>query len=149
MGVETKQMKRRYWIGVVSRDHVLKGVHGGFTQLCHGKEGPLKRMGTGDWIIYYSSKKNFKENTPYQKFTAIGKIIDNHIYQCDMGNGFIPFRRNIDFLRSKEIPIHPLIPYLSFIVNKKHWGYAFRFGHLEISEQDFHLIAKQMVIKGE
>ncbi|MGG1220830.1 EVE domain-containing protein, partial [Priestia endophytica] len=28
----------RYWVGVASRDHVMKGVQGGFAQLCHGKE---------------------------------------------------------------------------------------------------------------
>jgi hypothetical protein len=26
-----------YWIGVALKDHVLKGVAGGFCQLCHGK----------------------------------------------------------------------------------------------------------------
>ncbi|WP_313897332.1 EVE domain-containing protein [Bacillus cereus group sp. BfR-BA-01380] len=45
-----------YWIGVASRDHVLKGVEGGIAQLCHGDSSPLKRMKSGDWIIYYSSK---------------------------------------------------------------------------------------------
>ncbi|MCU4670958.1 EVE domain-containing protein, partial [Bacillus paralicheniformis] len=62
-------MKRRYWIGVASRDHVLKGVSGGFAQLCHGKEAPLKRMNPDDWIIYYSPKQNLKDDAPYQKFT--------------------------------------------------------------------------------
>ena len=27
----------RYWIGVASRDHVARGVAGGFCQLGHGK----------------------------------------------------------------------------------------------------------------
>ncbi|MFD1637648.1 EVE domain-containing protein [Evansella tamaricis] len=93
------QKKTRYWIGVASRDHVVKGVNGGFAQLCHGKETPLKKMSTGDWIVYYSSKKNITENTPYQKFTALGKVIGDTVFQYDMGNGFIPFRRNIDFIK--------------------------------------------------
>ena len=44
----------RYWLGVVSRAHVERGVAGGFAQLCHGRAAPLARMQTGDWLIYYS-----------------------------------------------------------------------------------------------
>ncbi|MFJ7939210.1 hypothetical protein ACIQYG_11945 [Peribacillus sp. NPDC096622] len=29
----------------------MKGIDGGFAQLCHGKEAPLKKMKNGDWII--------------------------------------------------------------------------------------------------
>ncbi|KGR76330.1 EVE domain-containing protein [Ureibacillus sinduriensis] len=137
--------KTKYWIGVASREHVMKGVCGGFAQLCHGKEAPLKKMGVGDWIIYYSSKESIQESIPYQKFTAIGKVIDDEIFQFDMGNDFIPFRRNIDFISCTETSIHPLIPQLAFIKNKKHWGYPFRFGHLEISEEDFKLITQKML----
>ncbi|MGN9867232.1 EVE domain-containing protein [Bacillus swezeyi] len=138
-------MKTKYWIGVASRDHVLMGVSGGFAQLCHGKEAPLKRMNSGDWIIYYSPKQNLKDQIPYQKFTAIGKVADDSVYKFDAGEGFTPYRRKIDFLRCLEMSIHPFIPSLSFIKNKKHWGYSFRFGHTEISEQDFNLIFKQMI----
>ena len=101
-------------------------------------------MNTGDWIIYYSSKESIQENTPYQKFTAIGKVID-YVFQFDMGNDFIPFRREIDFISCTETSIHPLIPHLTFIKNKKRWGYPFRFGHLEISEKDFKLISEKMI----
>ncbi|WP_020060515.1 EVE domain-containing protein [Bacillus sp. 123MFChir2] len=136
-----------YWIGVASRDHVLKGVEGRFAQLCHGKSTPLKRMKPGDWIIYYSSKHQFNEKTPCQMFTAIGKVIDDHIYEFDMGNGFIPFRRNIKFYSCKETDIHPLIDKLSFIQDKKTWGFPFRYGHLKISKEDFTLIAQEMGIE--
>ena len=34
----------RYWIGVASRDHVMRGVAGGFCQLGHGKAAPVKRL---------------------------------------------------------------------------------------------------------
>lgn len=137
-------MKRRYWIGVASRDHVLKGVSGGFAQLCHGKEAPLKRMNPDDWIIYYSPKQNLKDDAPYQKFTAVGEVSDNRVYKVHAGEGFSPYRRKINFLKCRETPIHPFIPNLSFIKNKRHWGYSFRFGHIEISEHDFKLIVKQI-----
>ena len=48
-------MTTRFWIGVASREHVRLGVAGGFSQLCHGKAHPLKRMAVGDWLIYYVS----------------------------------------------------------------------------------------------
>lgn len=135
----------RYWIGVASRDHVMNAVQGGFAQLCHGKQEPLKKMSTGDWIIYYSPKVKIKESTPYQRFTAIGRVMDDVVFQFDAGNNFSPFRRNIDFISCNETHIQPLISQLSFIKSAKYWGYSFRFGHLEISEKDFKLIAERMI----
>lgn len=40
--------------------------------------------------------------------------------------------------------IRPLIERLSFIQDKTHWGYAFRYGHLEIPRADFELIAAKI-----
>lgn len=105
-------------------------------------------MNVGDWLIYYSSEESFKGNNPYQKFTAIGRVIDDNVYQFDMGNGFVPFRRNLKFMNCAETPIRPLIPNLSFIRNKKQWCSPFRYGHLEINDADFILISKQMDIIG-
>lgn len=136
---------RRYWIGVASRQHVLVGVAGGFAQLCHGKEQPLKRMAKGDWIIYYSPQEVLGEKQPCQHFTAIGKVIGDEIYQVEMAPGFTPFRRDIRVLSAKEIPIRSLLDQLSFIKDKKHWGYVFRFGQLQIPESDFRLIAETML----
>jgi len=134
-----------YWIGVASRQHVLKGVAGGFAQLCHGKERPLKRMARGDWIIYYSPQEVLGGNQPCQRFTAIGEVNGDAVYQVEMAPGFIPFRRDIAFSPATEVSIRPLIERLSFIKDKKHWGYVFRFGHLQIPETDFHLLAEIML----
>ena len=41
---------RRFWIGVASRDHVNVGVKGGFIQLNHGKQAPLRRNVTIDEV---------------------------------------------------------------------------------------------------
>ena len=41
----------RYWVGVVSKNHVLRGVEGNFCQVCHGKGGPLNRMKKGDYLL--------------------------------------------------------------------------------------------------
>jgi len=54
----------KFWIGVASKDHVLRGIDGGFCQLCHGSAQPLKRMSVGDWLIYYSSKATLARRSP-------------------------------------------------------------------------------------
>lgn len=136
----------RHWIGVASREHVRLGIAGGFCQLCHGKQGPLKRMAPGDWIVYYSPGERFCEAALCQRFTAIGEVMDNRVYQFEMSPGFVPWRRDIRFLDADEIPIRPLIEQLAFIRDKRRWGYVFRFGHLEIPEQDFALIAAGMLV---
>ncbi|WKE64048.1 EVE domain-containing protein [Gallaecimonas kandeliae] len=139
----------RYWIGVASKDHVERGVAGGFCQLCHGKAQPLKRMSVGDWILYYSPRETFEEASgearPCQQFTAIGEVVGAEAYPFEMAPGFVPHRRDIRFLDSRAVPIRPLLEQLSFIRDKGRWGYAFRFGHLEIPRADFELIAKAML----
>lgn len=135
----------RYWIGVASKDHVARGVSGGFCQLCHGKAQQLKRMKQGDWIIYYSPKEVFGSDDSCQQFTAIGRVIGDEVYQFEMMPGFIPFRRDIEFLPAQAADIRPLINQLGFIQNKSRWGYAFRFGHIEISQEDFELISSKML----
>ncbi len=135
----------RYWIGVASKDHVSRGVTGGFCQLCHGKAQPLKRMTVGDWIIYYSPKERFEDSVPCQAFTAIGEVVGGKVYPFEMFPGFVPFRRDIRFLPAQDAPIRPLLAQLSFIRDKSRWGYAFRFGHLEIPQADFQLIAGKML----
>jgi hypothetical protein len=134
----------RYWIGVASKDHVLKGVQGGFCQLCHGKSNPLKRLNSGDWIIYYSPRSAMNSGDSVQSFTAIGQILDGEPYPFDMGNGFVPYRRDVCFIAAAEILIRLLLDDLSFIKNKKSWGYVFRFGLFEIPESDFQRIAEAM-----
>ncbi len=135
----------RYWIITASKEHVKKGVQGGFAQACHGKSSPLKKMNKGDYVIYYSSKEYFDKTEKCQEFTAIGKVKSNDIYQFQMTPEFCPFRKDIDFMESKDISILPLIDELDFIPNKQKWGYPFRWGALKINEHDFKLISNLML----
>ena len=137
----------RYWIGVASKEHVLKGVRGGFCQLCHGKHNPLKRLSAGDWIIYYSPRTAMNSGDIVQSFTAIGEVLDGEPYLFDMSNGFEPYRRDIRFVEGEEISIRFLLEDLIFIKNKKSWGYVFRFGFFEIPESDFQRIAAAMKVE--
>ena len=137
----------KYWMAVASREHVLRGVSGGFCQVCHGKGAPLKQMAPNDWIIYYSPTEEFQRPKICRAFTAIGRIQAKEPYLFQMSEGFIPWRRDVAFLEAKEAPIEPLIEALTFIQNKKSWGFPFRRGYFAIPEADFELIKKAMHVK--
>ena len=64
----------RYWINTVSRDHVQRGVAGGFTQVDHGKDTRLKRMSKGDGIIFYSPRSELGSGEPLQRCTTTGAV---------------------------------------------------------------------------
>ena len=102
-------------------------------------------MHAGDWVIFYSPKLEYEKPEKLQSFTAICQIKDENIYQQDMGDRFVPFRRDVTFLPTRDISILPLINDLTFIKHKTHWGAPFRFGTLQITEQDFKLIASRML----
>ncbi|GGE70437.1 EVE domain-containing protein [Pedobacter psychrotolerans] len=135
----------KYWILVASKDHVKNGIAQGIAQACHGKAAPLKRMKKGDFVIYYSGKQTLGRPDKCQEFTALGKVIDDEIYQFQVSEDFCPTRRNIAFLESQDTSILPLIADLVFINNKKSWGYPFRFGFFEINQHDFDLISSKML----
>lgn len=136
----------RYWIAVACSDHVQRAVNGGFAQVCHGKPEPLKKMSDGDWIIYYSPTVHFGVKDPCQSFTAIGKVNSDDPYPFAMSEDFIPWRRNVNFFPSQETPIQTLLEDLIFIKDKKKWGFPFRRGLFEISQNDFTTIANAMGI---
>jgi hypothetical protein len=138
-----------HWIGVVSHSHVLRGVAGGFAQMNHGKQTPLQRMKAGDGLIYYSPREAHPDGAPLQAFTALGFIRTGEVYEYDMTAdgvpGFMPWRIEVDYLEDLQIaPIKPLLTELKFIVDKKYWGAAFRFGQLRIEKPDFERIAQAM-----
>jgi hypothetical protein len=135
----------KFWVGVACKEHVENGVKIGICQFCHGKSAPAKRLSCGDFVIYYSPRITMEGSEPYQKFTAIGEVIDDVPYQVDMGSGFKPFRRNINYFEAKHMDIKPLVPLLPFIKNKSSWGYVFRYGFLEIDQESFGIIANQML----
>ena len=133
----------RYWLGVVSKEHVLKGVAGNFAQVCHGKKGPLSKMKKGDWLIYYSPGDKMGESN-LKAFTAIGKISDDEIFQFKMAPNFIPFRRKVDYLVGYlELPLSTIKSRLE-LCKESSWGYKLRRGLIELSESDFDLIKKAM-----
>lgn len=151
MGSTTEVLKSlettdcRYWIGVVSASHVNVAVEGGFAQLYHGKSALLRQMSPGDWLIYYSPRTDRSTGKPLQAFTAIGQIIDDRIYQYQMWESFVPFRRDLRYIPCREVKIATLLDQLSFTRGNRHWGFPFRKGQFEIGVEDFIMIASSML----
>jgi hypothetical protein len=58
----------------------------------------------------------------------------------------VPWRRNVGFLKCVQTPIAPLIDELSFIKDRRHWGYVFRLGLFEIPPEDFDYIRRAMTV---
>lgn len=142
-------MSRVYWINTVSREHVLTGVEGGFTQADHGKATTLKKLSKDDLIVFYSPRTHFRGGEPLQKFTAVGRITDTEPYQVEMSPTFHPWRRHVDFLPSDQASIRQLIEKLEFIGDKQRWGYPFRRGLFQVERADFELIAEAMNVELE
>ena len=132
------------WVAVASADHVARGREWGIMQVGHGKGAPLRRLHAGDRVAYYSPVRRFGAKEPCQAFTAIGIVRDERVYQADMGDGFVPFRRDVGYLPAREAPIHALLDALSFTRGVRSWGYAFRFGLLKVTDEDMALIARAM-----
>jgi hypothetical protein len=135
---------RAYWIAVASAEHVRRGRKGGFMQVNHGKAAPLRRVKPGDGVIYYSPTTVLGEKDGLQAFTAIGTVREGEPYQGEMGGGFTPFRRDVEWMAAEEAPIKPLLERLDFTAGKANWGYQLRFGLFEITDHDFRLIADAM-----
>lgn len=138
-----KLSEKRYWLAVASKDHVERGVQGGFMQVCHGKRAPLARVKAGDGVVYYSPKTSLSGGKPCQAFTAIGEVVSLEPYQVDMGGGFTPFRKEVTFYPAQAMSVRDLMDSLE-LTHEKNWGYQLRFGLVILSEADFQTIQSAM-----
>lgn len=134
------------WVGVASRDHVLRAIEGGCCQVNHGKAAPLKRIVRGDHIVYYSPRAQMREGAPVQAFTAIGTIDDDEPYQTRQSEGFQPFRRKVRYFSAHDAPIKPMLGDLALTRDRSSWGMAFRRGFFAIGDEDYRMIADAMKI---
>jgi hypothetical protein len=85
-----------HWVAVASAEHVNLRRSQGFMQVCHGKAAPLRRIRPGDRVVYYSPSTAFGGKDRLQAFTALGVVRPGEPYERDMGDGFVPFRRDVD-----------------------------------------------------
>ena len=134
----------KYFLICASRDHVLKGVKGGFAQAGHGRKDFMSKPSKDDWVVFYSSKDKFENGKTLQKFTAIGQVVDEEPYQPNTNDYSNPYRRNVEFKNNQEVEIRPLLERLAFIKNKKKWGFYLISGFREIQKEDFTVIKNAM-----
>jgi hypothetical protein len=139
---------RQFWVGVVSREHVHRGVEGGFIQLSHGEESTAAAHACRRWSRHTRRERRIRAASRCS--TSLPSVIaTGQIHQVEMSEDFKPYRVDVSFFKSTEVPIKPLVDRLSFIKNKTHWGAAFRFGYIKVPAPDFALIAEEMGVKQE
>ena len=145
-GADMTNLPLSFWLTVASANDVARGRMGGFRQVCHDKRPPLLRISPGDGVVYYSPTEVFGNRTPCQAFTALGFARDTLPYPFDMGGGFVPFRRDVDWLATRPAAIHPLLDQLELTRGQRNWGQPFRYGIVRIVPADFTCIASAMRI---
>jgi len=136
----------KYWLAIVSRNHVKRGVDLGIAQVGHGNRAGVARMHAGDWLIYYSPRATLTSKDRLQAFTAIGQISDGPVWQADEGD-FKPWRRSVTYVAgAADAPIGPLTQTLD-LTSAPNWGYQLRRGLLELTERDFGTIRAAMGVR--
>ena len=113
-------------------------------QVCHGKLAPLKKVSPGDRVAYYAPTIVYGAKDAFQSFVSIGIVQPGEPCAFEMGNGFVPYRRNVNYVTAKETSILPLLDDLDFVEDRQRWGYKFRFGLFEVNDQDMRLFALAM-----
>jgi hypothetical protein len=133
-----------YWLGVVQREHVLRGMSLGIAQTSHGARSGIQRMHAGDGLVYYSPKTAYPTGDRLRQFTAIGTIAPGEPWQEEEGQ-FTPWRRAVEYdTTAVAAPIEPLLDVLDLTRGNRNWGLVMRRGQVELSEQDFRTIAREM-----
>ena len=137
-------VEQRFWINTISLEHVALGVAGGFVQADHGMPTRLRWLRRGDWIVMYSPREGMRAGAAVQAFTALGVIIDDEPYQVRLGPDFEPWRRRVQWQPCAAADVRPMLDDLTFVIDKKQWGYPFRRGLFRIDATDFARIALTM-----
>lgn len=132
-----------YWLGVVSREHVRRGVELGFAQANHGARAPIERMQPGDGLVYYSPRERIRDGAALKAFTAVGRIDDGDVWQADEGS-FEPWRRTVTYRAgARDVPIDELRGDLE-LTSTPNWGIVLRRGLIPLSAHDFAVISRAM-----
>jgi len=139
-------MSVRYWIGVVSGDHVDFAVKNGLCAFSKGAKSAIEKLSDGDRIAFYSPKTGFVEGDPIQAFTALGTVIDATPLETAW-DGHQIWTGRAAYAKTTPAPVRPLLEPLAFVTNPAKWGMAFRRGQFEIQQSDFALIETAMKVE--
>ncbi|MGO2541351.1 MAG: EVE domain-containing protein [Specibacter sp.] len=130
------------WLGVVSAEHVRRGVALSIAQIGHGGRGGVARMQAGDTLIYYSPVERLGEKTRLQQFTALGTVADDEIWQADDGE-FTPFRRRVNYIQATPVGLAEVRTRLH-LTAQPNWGYQLRLGIVPLEERDVAVLRAAM-----
>lgn len=132
------------WLGVVSAEHVRRGVALGIAQIGHGRRSGLARMRAGDRLVLYSPRERLDDRVSLRAFTAIGTVPDDDVWQAEDGD-FRPFRRRIDYDRdARVVPLAEVHEALA-LTRPTGWGVQLRRGLLPLEPEDADLLARRML----
>ena len=137
----------RHFIGVAAKEHVDRGVEGGFCMLGHGRRGFVAGLQKGDWLFYYAPRERLDDGARVQAFVAAGRVTDDAPEPVETATGRV-WRRRMAYVEGAVIaPVRPLLDRLSFVHDPARWGLAFRGSKREISREDAEVIAGAMGIR--
>lgn len=136
--------EEKFWVLTISADHSARAQREGVIQACHGKVAPLRRMQAGDGVVIYSPRTTFPAGAPLQSFTAIGRVRPGAPYLYEMGGGFTPYRRDVNWEACAPAPIRPMLDDLDLTRGQRSWGTVFRYGLTQLTKADFMLIHRAM-----
>jgi hypothetical protein len=143
-----KKISQRFWLIVVSKDHVIRGTTEKIAQACHGRKTWISKPSKGDGVLFYSPKIEFlntKKSNSLMKFTAFGYFQDDEVYVEKMDEGEF-HRRKVDYgTINREVNIKDYLDALEFIKDPKNCGVEVRNGMRMISKNDFELIKNLML----
>lgn len=130
------------WLGVASADHVARGVGLGIGQIGHGARPGLARMRPGDVLVYYSPRETL-DGAPLRAFTAIGRVVDDEVWQADEGE-FRPWRRRVAYESgARPVALASVRADLE-LTSGPDWGYRLRRGLVELGDHDATVMAAAM-----
>ncbi len=104
----------------------------------------MRRLKPGDRVAYYSPVERFGGSDRLQAFTAVGLVADDLVVQVDMGGGFHPFRRNVEWAQGHAAPVRALLELPGFALSGPGWGARLRYGLLEIDAASMDAIEAAM-----
>lgn len=130
------------WLGVVSAEHVQRGVRLGIAQIGHGKRGGLARMNPGDTLVYYSPVHRLGDTARLRHFTALGAIADEEIWQANEGD-FRPWRRRVHYEATRAVPVQDVKSLLA-LTSTPNWGYQLRRGLVPLDPADVDVLRRAM-----
>ncbi|MDF8263835.1 EVE domain-containing protein [Luteipulveratus flavus] len=116
----------RYWVVVVSREHALGGVRGGFVMANHGKRASVARMSPGDRVIIYSPRMTYPDGEPLRAVTVVGEVTGEQPEPSDMAPG--AFKRAARLREVIPVPLAEIRDHLPL-------G-RLRFGFFELDQED-------------